>query len=487
MQNVRNLNLNNNFVQFSGGGHAYSASAQPFKFNTKNTDSVSFSSKHKKQEEPVTFMEGTKIILKGAGNKAKDFFKTIIKHPVQTLAVIGGTSAALAALPLVGISAATGASALAVGFGAYAVFKTVKHASNAVHNNNKKDYSALRDDLKQIGGDTVDLALTVPFAPKGITNLKNAFKYAPKPAINSDLINNIKSAKGLKEKAFEFFKAELKLKYQQIGSQMGFKTIPEIEFTDTMPGALVGYFEPASGKMFLNNKFINPLYRFSLKLKNALNGQKLNTELHPEGFLRHELEHFSQFSKIVRTENIGTEGLKQAVLNYHKDRLPIIREDLPKLKAALEKLKNETQKSSQISEQINELNTEILYSENELKLSEAILNFPDRVFNTKFYNKITSQTSPIKQNSAEASEANKFLNAFYDKINAAKKIKKYEKMFNEGKITLNEFQNKFLEIYEGNELEVPAYKAQREYCNSITQGRASISDAAIMAHSNINA
>lgn len=112
--------------------------------------------------------------------------------------MIGGTALAVAALPLIGIPAAIGGGGLALGFGALALGKAVYHGIEFSKANKKGNYDIARLKLNQMGEDTVDLALSAPFVPKAISNIKNFVKYG-KISYNTALVAELKTP-GLKNK-----------------------------------------------------------------------------------------------------------------------------------------------------------------------------------------------------------------------------------------------------------------------------------------------
>lgn len=67
--------------------------------------------------------------------------KAIIKHPLRVIGAIGFTTAALTALPLIGIATSTGSAILALGFAGVALGKTAHHALNAIKHNKNGEYN----------------------------------------------------------------------------------------------------------------------------------------------------------------------------------------------------------------------------------------------------------------------------------------------------------------------------------------------------------
>lgn len=143
----------------------------------------------------INHKEGAKLILEGAKNQVIDTLREIADKPFRSLAFFGATTAGIMALPLIGIPSAVGGGVLAIGFAGLAIGKTISHVVDFTKNNKLGTYDKARNNLKDIGGDSLDLALSVPFVPKGIHNLKTFTQYG-KLGINSSLISEIKNTKG---------------------------------------------------------------------------------------------------------------------------------------------------------------------------------------------------------------------------------------------------------------------------------------------------
>ena len=147
---------------------------QNYYYSVKNNNPLSFCSYRniEKKENPVSFKEGLILVGKGIKDKAVGIVKSIIQHPVRTVATIGLSTAALAALPFFGISMATGGALMVVGFGGLAIFNTAKNLYKARKNNKNGNFNDVRNNLQNLGGNIVDLAMTLPFMPKAIKHLK---------------------------------------------------------------------------------------------------------------------------------------------------------------------------------------------------------------------------------------------------------------------------------------------------------------------------
>lgn len=163
--------------------------------NTKTTKNLNTNLNNKK----ISFSEGTELLFKGFVTQGREMLTSIIEHPVKTAAIIGGTTLGIMALPVIGVPTTVGGAVLAIGFAGIAAAKTLYHTALFAKNNHKGTYDIARTQLQQIGEDTFNLALSAPFAPKSITNIKNFSKYG-KFEINSNLINNIKSSEKLSNK-----------------------------------------------------------------------------------------------------------------------------------------------------------------------------------------------------------------------------------------------------------------------------------------------
>lgn len=160
--------------------------------------------------EELTFCEGAKLLGKGFCNKAKNLLTSIVKHPVKTMAIAAGTAASLSLLPLIGISSATGAAVLTLGFAGYSIVKTGAHVLETIKDSNEGRNDEVREDLETIGGDCLDLALSVPFVPKAFKQLSRTLKYGSKIGLNMELVDDIKNANGILGKFTELLKGDVK-------------------------------------------------------------------------------------------------------------------------------------------------------------------------------------------------------------------------------------------------------------------------------------
>lgn len=374
----------------------------------------------------VSLKEGLSLIGKGFINKAKDLGKAIIKHPVKTIAIMAGTALGIAALPIIGISSAAGAAAIAIGCGAIAVGKTIYHSTKAIKHNKNGEYNELRNDLQKIGGDGLDLALSLPFVPKAFKTLQRNIKFAPTIGLNKELLSNIKNAKGLNAKYTELLKGDIKINYETMANEMGLKIKPQLVFDDTMQfdlqkGVIAGEYEPTTGVMKINPKTLNPIAR-------------IITRTNPEEILRHELTHFQQFSDIARTEGIGINGLKELLTEYYKKAIDI--GGLPK---------------------------------QNFEYARNMVHGDKSVFNSKFYENIIREKGSITAGSQDALNVKNYMDGLIGKVTSdVDKIKalkigilgpSYKDM------------KKVFKIYKENPLETPAYQAQEIYSKEFLRFR----------------
>lgn len=374
----------------------------------------------------VSFKEGLSLIGKGFVNKIKDLGKSIIQHPLKTLAIVGATTLGLAALPIIGISSAVGASVLAIGCAGIAVGKTAVHTAKAIKHNNNGEYNELRKDLEKIGGDGLDLALSLPFVPKAIKTIKRNINFAPAIGLNKELLTNIKNAKGLNAKYTELLKGNLRINYETMGNEMGLKVKPKLVFDDTMPFdfkkvIIAGEYEPTTGVMKVNPKTLNPISR-------------ILTKTNPEAIIKHELTHFQQFSDIARTEGIGVNGLQDLLTRYYKKAMEV--GGLPK--------------------------DNIEYAKNMVYGDKS-------VFNTKFYESVIQKQGTIAAGTQEAANVQSYMEGIIAKVTSD-----VEKI-NNLKIGIlgpsYKDMQEILKIYKQNPLEAPAYSAQDLYTKEVLRFR----------------
>lgn len=174
------------------------------KLNTNNNAKIR---KHNSYEtnffgirnKKIGFREGTNIFINGIAKQGIETINAIINHPLKTLAVVGGMSLGLMALPFIGIPTAVGGGVLALGFAVYALGKGTYHAIQFANNNKKGSYHIARRNLEKMGEDTVDIALSVPFVPKAISRVSNFAKYG-KITYNKELVDTLKNEKSVNDK-----------------------------------------------------------------------------------------------------------------------------------------------------------------------------------------------------------------------------------------------------------------------------------------------
>lgn len=258
-------------------------------------------------EKSISWREGFSLLGQGFVNKAKDLWKTVTEHPVQSLAAVGVATGAIFAAPLVGITSAVAASALAVGFAGVAAYNGIKHGVQALKHSNDGKNNKLREDLKNLGGDGLDLALTIPFVPKGVGTLAKAFKYAPKIGLNMELLSGLRQAKSICGVLKEVTKANFKINYLQIAEEMGFKAKPKLVISDKL--SAYGHCDEQKGIITINDNIFKPLFRMK-KFREAETRETKRMFLYPEITARHELEHFKQGIDIARNPELGIPALK---------------------------------------------------------------------------------------------------------------------------------------------------------------------------------
>lgn len=376
------------------------------------------------EQQPVTFKEGAQLVGKGFLKQAKGIVSSVFKHPIRTVAAVVTTSLALSALPLIGITAATGASVLALGFAGISLFKTAKDAIQVIKDNKNGNYDSMRNNLEKLGGDSLNLALSLPFVPKAIKQVNRTIKYGTTTiGLNRELIGSLKNIKSAKDIPFEFNKADLKINYEMIAKEMGLKIKPKLVFKDMNP-LYGGAYEPMSGTMEVNNLYLKPGYKTLAKLGKMDN----------EAMLRHELEHFKQLSDIVRSEKYGIAGFREVLKKYYEN---LKGYDVTELKAS-------------------GINTDAM---------ENILYGDGSALNTKFYESVMKETGTIANGTQEAAKAAEYAKwlvlksdptiaqEINEAVNAAKGI------LNKSKVMLNE--------YKKNILEKEAYAAQDEFIKNV--------------------
>lgn len=355
-------------------------------------------SKSSSLQEKISIDEGAGLILKGFGSKIKEIAKTIVKHPIKTAGIVAGTTLALAALPLIGISSLVGASVLTIGFGALAIGKAVSHTYKAITNNKTGEYDKARQNLRDLGGDTLDLALALPFIPKSLQQIKNQFKYSAGIQYNKALFDTLKNTKGLLPKLKELSKADLKILYGQHINQKGLTVAPELKFME-MPMKNMAAMNPKTGEMLVDSRGLN-----------ILSTNKYN------GLLKHELTHFDQFSTVARAEKVvmdgqkmsGFDALKKSCIEKADKAKKMMDENMKMTREVLEDLKSSPSKGRFEKLFTTKMRENI---ERGIKFSKQ-QDFSPTINETFWKNVIKENGGIIKEGTQEAQKAQEYLNAW---------------------------------------------------------------------------
>ena len=391
----------------------------------------SFELTNTREQKPVTFKEGARLVGKGFLKQAKGIVSSIFKHPIRTIAAVAATTLALSALPLVGITAATGASVLALGFAGISIFKTAKDAIHVVKDNKNGNYDSMRNNLEKLGGDSLNLALSLPFVPKAIKQVKRTIKYGTTTiGLNKELIGDLKNIKSIKDAPFEFNKADLKINYEMIAKEMGLKIKPELVFKDMNP-LFAGAYEPVSGTMEINNLYLKPGFKALAKL----------SKMDSETLLRHELEHFKQFSDIARSEEYGIAGISEVLKKYYGN---------------LENIDKSTLETSGIN----------------LQTMDNILKGDGSALNSEFYENIIKESGAIVKGTQEAAKAAEYAKGLVLKSDPTT-IREMNEAVNAVNGMLNK-QKAMLNEYKKNILEKEAYTAQDQFVKNAESMRPTV-------------
>ncbi len=369
----------------------------------------------------------------------------IIKHPAKSLLAIGATSLLIAGAPIIGVASAAAASILALGFAGFSVGKTVFDVVETIKDNKAGRYNEVREDLQQIGGDGVDLALSLPFAPKAFKQVSRFARYGRGTVgLNTKLVSNLSKCTNFDGVRLEFAKADTLINYEMIGNEMGLVVKPEVQFSKNGMGA--PNYDNVSGKIDIPEKLLTP------KGKSAMRRLGKNIEVE----IRHELQHFNQASDIART--YGADGLKQQMIDNYRytyqenggtfDTTDCCYE-IDK-KATLEKFGN-------YKEQVDNM----LFGDGSR-------------FNEKIYQDVINKQGMYQAGSEQAAKASKYSAGIMEKATRAKEM---SELLQKGD------KKGFLKVYFENVLESEAKTAENLYITNIVKGRPTVVNDAVMAGS----
>lgn len=396
-------------------------------------------------EEKVSFKEGVKLVGKGYVNKVKNMVTSIVEHPIKSILAVGATSLLIAGAPIIGVASATAASILALGFAAYAVGKTAVDVVETVKDNKAGRYNEVREDLQQIGGDGVDLALSLPFAPKAFKQVSRFVHYGNGTVgLNTELLSNLKNCHSFSDVKLEIAKADTLINYEMIGNEMGLVVKPEVQFSKD--GFCTPSYDNVSGKVDIPEKLLTPEGKSTLRRL----GKNIEVEI------RHELEHFNQASDMVRT--YGVDGLKQQMIDSYKY---IYQEN------------GGTFDTTDCCYEINKKATLGKFGKYKEQVENMLFGDGSK-FNEKIYQDVINKQGMYQPGSEQAIKAEQYMAGTMERATRAKEI---------GELMQNGDRESMLKAYFENILESEAKTAENLYKTSVVKGRPTVVNDVVMADS----
>ncbi len=142
--------------------------------------------------QKITPKEAAKLMLNGAISQVNGLIQETIKNPLKVILPTIGTTAAIMALPLIGIPSAVGAGAVAITTAGISATRLGINLYQLGKNTQQEEYNKARENYKKIGNSTLDLALSLPFMPKAIKSVKDFAKYG-KLHLNLSAIKRMKN------------------------------------------------------------------------------------------------------------------------------------------------------------------------------------------------------------------------------------------------------------------------------------------------------
>lgn len=158
-------------------------------------------------EKPITLKEGGKLFYEGAKEKLKDMTREVKEHPIRTLSLSALATVGISALTILNLPMAVGSAGLALGFSMISGACAAKDTYDIVTETKNGEFNKARESIKDLGGNSVDLALLLPFIPKGVSQFKQAVKAEKAFKINTGLLNAVKHAPNIGEKFLTVLRA----------------------------------------------------------------------------------------------------------------------------------------------------------------------------------------------------------------------------------------------------------------------------------------
>lgn len=127
--------------------------------------------------QKITPKEAAKLMFNGAASQITGLIQETIRNPLKIILPGIATTGVIMALPLIGIPSAVGAGAIAITTAGISATRLGANLYKLGKNTKLGEYNKARENYKNIGNSTFDLALSLPFMPKAIKSVKDFAKY----------------------------------------------------------------------------------------------------------------------------------------------------------------------------------------------------------------------------------------------------------------------------------------------------------------------
>ncbi len=176
--------------------------------NTVNYNEINHKNIHQTAEIPakaddIGFIEGAKLFGSGLAGRIKELFEIYKENPLTLIGRIGITALPFLGGKLLKIPNKVTAGILTIGCSVVSIHNAAIHTKQALQHS-KEDKEILKDDIKQLGADSLDLAFSLPFLPHSLKGFKKGASPLNTGGIMLETLKNSVPVSSLM-KAFEHY------------------------------------------------------------------------------------------------------------------------------------------------------------------------------------------------------------------------------------------------------------------------------------------
>lgn len=174
--------------------------------NTANLNDVNHNNQNPafdSKTDTISITEGAKLFGTGFSERIKNLFEIYKKQPLMLLTRAGITALPFLAGKMLKIPNKVTAGILTLGCSIVSIHNAIIHTKQALQHS-KENKEILKDDIKQLGADSLDLAFSLPFLPHSLKGFKKGVSPLSTGGIMLETLKNSVPVSSL-IKAFEHY------------------------------------------------------------------------------------------------------------------------------------------------------------------------------------------------------------------------------------------------------------------------------------------